>query len=820
MYFIPLCRLIATTTDLEEREKVCNDLQNRLQTTKASTNDDSEMEKTSSMIDRLNERIGLLEQELSDSRTRCSELEDEVIAKSKDIHNLHQREKNQESKQTAETEIVHMLRMQLQEAHERLQESEQDCISNEERFGKRYSRMEAKLQAEKAALEERIEEAESTIKSLTSQPKEERVSPSRGNFDSVVPLSPLPPDATVEEIGQKLAEREQQLMDLRRQLKKEVTSKSVLQEKFDDLIAKSSQMTLEGQQERQPDVDPSVLRGLETDLEAAKEDNKRLIAELEKERASGKTIHEKLAAESMAKSELADKFKSLYKLAQKQQEELKVARAAQTPDGAHRVLSERNAIIMKLQEELRKQVAEKNNLNKSVHTLSGDLATFQAQLAGKDSDVSKLKEQLQESESQNTRMKQVLQTNVSQITTLKQQLSGLEGMRDELRQLQAQIEKEKADYTIELQNKEDQLTVATDKLSSVQAELKSLETKLREAEQASTQAENNFEKRVLELETEAEEVQKKFDRSEKEVKRLRNELKTSQGSYDELELQEMQAREDIKRLERTNSEQMELMGQRIQDLTNKLAASERKVRDLQNMEQKARLVRGGSSRGSPVQAALIENKLKEVESKLGDVENTMETQDRESNNLQGKIVSVEQQVEAREAEPTSAEPSSSEGRSSPLVIRDSSPSPRQESLTTSGAEPSDDTDSTSSQDNSVSDSQTNPVYRAKFLESKLGETENKLKEVTRKLVDVTTKQLEDRKTNQTRRASENKLKEQVKELEKKVEELNHSLEKVQCILLTSIPRFHHPLKTHAAYHPISLTSMSRIFNNCRVIFAG
>ncbi len=715
--------------------------------------------------DSLSQRIVELEQQLSDSRTRCSELEDHVAVRSREIQTLLLKEKNQESKQTPETELVHTLRMQLQEAHERLQESEQDCISNEERFEKRYSRLEAKLSAEKAALEEKVEEAEATIKSLSLQQKEERMSPSRMNFDSVMPLSPLPADASVDEIGQKLAEREQQLMELRRQLKKEVTAKSVLQEKFDDLAAKSANSAAGDQS-----IDSSAMQGLEKDLEAARQEIKRMTGELEKERASGKAIHEKLASESMAKSELADKFKSLYKLAQKQQEELKAARAAQTPEGAHKVLADRNAIIMKLQEELRKQVTEKNNLNKSVHTLSGDLATFQAQLVGKDQDVLKLKDQVKESDAQNARLKQVLQTNVSEVSTLKQQLVGSEGLKEELRQLQSQIEKQKGEYTVALRNKEDQLQTVTTKFSNAQAELKSLETKVREAEQASTRTENEFEKKLLSVETEKEDTQKKFDRSEKEVKRLRNELKTSQASYDELELQALQSREDVKRLERTNSEQTELMGQRIQDLTNKLAASERKVRDLQNMEQKARLARGGSSRGSPVQAALIENKLKEVESKLGDVENTMENQDKESNNLQGKIVSVEQQVEAREAEPVS----SASDRSSPLIPRDSTPSPRAESST--GGEPSDDTDSTSSQDGGSTE--TNPALRAKLLESKLVETEGKLKEVTRKLVDVTTKQLEDRQANQTRRVSENKLKEQVKELEKQVQDLNQNLEKV------------------------------------------
>ncbi|XP_072028427.1 LOW QUALITY PROTEIN: uncharacterized protein [Amphiura filiformis] len=654
-------RLSSSTTDLEQKEEECNDLQDKLQSlmselTKANTTDDSESEKASAMIDRLNQRIFEMERELDESKTKCTELEDHVAARSKDIQTLQQKENHQEPKQTAETELVHMLQMQLQEAHERLQESEQDCISNEERFEKRYSRLESKYQAERAVLEERLEEAETTIKSLSVQQNDERMSPSRMSpsrmsFDSVVPLSPLPPDASVEEIGQKLAEREQQLMELRRQLKKEVTAKSVLQEKYDDMSARSVNVASADQ-----GVDSTVVRGLEKDLEAARSEIKQITGELERER-------------------------------------------------------------------------------KRVEKLSMKNLPLKAWL------------------NQNLLINSKVYTN--------------------LHKSNRKSKKKKGHITVEMRNKEDQLKAVTSNLTSVQNERKSLDTKLRDAEKASTQTENEFEKKVLGLETENEEMQKKFDRSEKEMKRLKNELRTSQASYDELELQAIQSREDIKRLEKTNAEQMELMGQRIQDLTNKLAASERKVRDLQNMEQKARLNMGGSSRGSPVQAALIENKLKEVESKLGDVENSMDNQDKQSNNLQGKIVLVEQQVEAREAEPMS----SASERSSPLVTRESTPSPHGECISTSGAEPSDDTDSTSSQDGGSTDTQTNPALRAKMLESKLTDTERKLKEVTRKLVDVTTKQLEDRKTNQMRRVSENKLKEQVKGLEKKVEELKRNLEK-------------------------------------------
>ena len=786
-----LYRLNSSITDLEQKEIECNDLKERLQavvsefakneteiTSPRNTRSDSN--ESTATIDKLNKRIESLENELTDMRTRDREREEQLAEAASKV-------KDNENYQNVDSELVHMLRMQLQEAQERLEESEQDCISNEERFDKRFSRLEAKLQAEKVELEEKVEEAQEIIKSLTMSQKDERVSPnrmsprrtsspSRTSFDSVVPLSPLPPDASIDEIGLKLAEREQQLMDLRRQLKKEVTAKSVLQEKYDDIVTKSAALMQRGEmlEDQSSYVNAAVVERLEQDLVGAKTEIDRLGNELEREQGNGKAIHEKLAAESLAKSELADKFKSLYKLAQKQQEELKTARAIQGPDGAHKVLSERNALIVKLQEELRKQVTEKNNLNKSVHTLNGDLATFQAQLAGKDQDVLKLTEQLKESESQNLMLKQVLQANVVQITALKQQLGGLEGMRDELRHLQAQIEKEKGAYTVEMQNKEDQLKELTNKLSNVQAELQSLEAKLREAEEASTQTENEFEKKVLDLETEMEEMQKKADRSDKEVKRLRNELKTSQSNFDDLELQSLQSRDDKKRLERTHMEQLELMGQRIQDLTTKLAASERKVRDLLNMEQKARLAKGGSSRASPVQAAMLENQLKEVELKLGNAQTKMDNQDKQSNNLQGKIVSVEQQVEARDAELTSSE------RSSPaLLTRESTPSPLRESLSTSGAEPSDDTDSTSSQDDNVSGSgDSRQANRAKFLESKLGETERKLKEVTRKLVDITTRQLTDRKANQARRAAENKLRERCKRLEKEVEELNGKLVKV------------------------------------------
>lgn len=73
------------------------------------------------------------------------------------------------------------------------------------------------------------------------------------------------------------------------------------------------------------------------------------------------------------------------------------------------------------------------------------------------------------------------------------------------------------------------------------------------------------------------ELQLRFEKAVNEIKALKKEIRDIQNQHDDIELSNLKLRQDLKGSEGDFNSQLNLMTCRIQDLTNKLTASEKQV---------------------------------------------------------------------------------------------------------------------------------------------------------------------------------------------------------------------------------------------------
>lgn len=73
------------------------------------------------------------------------------------------------------------------------------------------------------------------------------------------------------------------------------------------------------------------------------------------------------------------------------------------------------------------------------------------------------------------------------------------------------------------------------------------------------------------------EIGLRFEKAVSEIRALKRELREVQGQYDQAELTSLQLRQDLQASRNDFHAQLSLMTSRVQDLTNKLTASEKQV---------------------------------------------------------------------------------------------------------------------------------------------------------------------------------------------------------------------------------------------------
>lgn len=115
----------------------------------------------------------------------------------------------------------------------------------------------------------------------------------------------------------------------------------------------------------------------------------------------------------------------------------------------------------------------------------------------------------------------------------------------------------------------------------------------------------------------------RFEKAIHEIKAMKKELRESHVKFDDLELSNITLKQDVKKLEEDSKSQVGLMAARIQDLTVKLTASEKQVRNLKSKLQDSREKRRSLSLKGRESFSInkeVEDKITELEAKILNLE--------------------------------------------------------------------------------------------------------------------------------------------------------------------------------------------------------
>ncbi|XP_061390648.1 protein outspread [Musca vetustissima] len=115
------------------------------------------------------------------------------------------------------------------------------------------------------------------------------------------------------------------------------------------------------------------------------------------------------------------------------------------------------------------------------------------------------------------------------------------------------------------------------------------------------------------------ELKGRFEKAVNEIRAMKRELKESQNQYDSLEISYASLKQDLERKEIEDQSQLQMMADRIQDLTLKYSSSERQVRTLKQKLAKSERRRSLSLKGKEQLTV-----SKELEIKLNDLETKMD----------------------------------------------------------------------------------------------------------------------------------------------------------------------------------------------------
>ena len=715
------------------------------------------------MIERLNQQIEIVEGEKKEYRERAKKWEGEMSAQGKTMRQL---EKNQEESQ----EIIKKLLAQREGYKQRLEAKGGEDATGSKEYILKLERHHQEMQGVNIQLQTRLQDIERELQARSQE------TPLRLDSESEL-------ETELADMRMELSERDEQIEQLSEQLEAEFSEKSVLQKNYDGLLTESAQFYLEGQGDKAPaqsagDVD------LENRLKEATAKLESLKIQLTKEATLRLQTADQLSGEASARRGLEEHMQGMA-------EQLRVA----TEEKHH--TSQIHEDTKNLMELLQGKNKDVERLQIEMKRMDADRISLMEQTGRDQASVDVLKQQLKESEEAKTTLegdfdcvlhsKVDLEESAKQLTTelatVKSELELLreasknassteseeeakkEAARKEVQLLQAQVEKVQSMYTEDMFKKEQLLAEKHEMCSELERRFANLQSKLTQKEEALAKGDRESGEKMLEVTQQMEQLGQKVERGDRELKRLRHELKSSQDNYDALELKHMQNVEEAKQQQKSQQEQLELMGRRIQDLTSKLGLAERKVRDLTSVEAGWSSFGGGNgdinvsgvhlgamsgtglNTSHNSQSSGIHSQLMEVEQVLGSAESRSQRQHHRANALEGKIDSVEKHMEAIEQ----AGPSNSISSFDHDVSVNSSSSPLCNSsinqlagaIATAGktAETSD----TSESSDCPSSDGTDGGSKIKILESRLAEMEKKLKQVTHRLVDVTTRELEKRK---------------------------------------------------------------------------
>ncbi|XP_073823745.1 myosin phosphatase Rho interacting protein outspread isoform X2 [Musca autumnalis] len=120
------------------------------------------------------------------------------------------------------------------------------------------------------------------------------------------------------------------------------------------------------------------------------------------------------------------------------------------------------------------------------------------------------------------------------------------------------------------------------------------------------------------------ELKGRFEKAVNEIRAMKRELKESQNQYDSLEISYASLKQDMERKDIEDQSQLQMMADRIQDLTLKYSSSERQVRTLKQKLAKSERRRSLSLKGKEqlTVSKELEMKLNDLETKMDELEKT------------------------------------------------------------------------------------------------------------------------------------------------------------------------------------------------------
>ena len=165
----------------------------------------------------------------------------------------------------------------------------------------------------------------------------------------------------------------------------------------------------------------------------------------------------------------------------------------------------------------------------------------------------------------------------------------LAGVREQNAALEDQLSHQRQELEAQLQTRGEELSLAQTRVTQLQAQLTSAE---KSAAQSKQQLESKAGDTSEAASEQLKELQEKYEAQVKQTRRLREQLREAQTSSDDLEMTCQQLQQRWTTLEEDYKQQIAMMGERVQDLTNKLANAEKKARRmekrLQRRESKSR----------------------------------------------------------------------------------------------------------------------------------------------------------------------------------------------------------------------------------------
>lgn len=379
----------------------------------------------------------------------------------------------------------------------------------------------------------------------------------------------------LEDMRKEVRDKEDEVEALCERLKMEEEKCNVLQTKYDQLVedvSGRSQKTknMEEQLAKEKEMRLKAEKGVIA-AEAERTGLKDRISLCQSEIENLKMLNASLEEDKTSQLQQFASLENSLKLAVNEKRNLEEAqsKSIEEAENSRKEISAKEEVLKMLQDEIKRVKGEVSKQRHEVDRLHKENEDLYSRLDSANSETKAWQDKAE--------------NLIHQQEEMASQVGGVE-TQEEVALLREELVRERAssdaalrNLELEISSKEEELQTVSVQADDYQKQLQLLSDALKDKAEAVLRLEAELASKDESLATTNEQLLSKSDRLEKEVKRLRSQLAESQKSYDALEIQHMQVKDQQNQAESTYKTEMELMGRRIQDLTAKLSMAEKKV---------------------------------------------------------------------------------------------------------------------------------------------------------------------------------------------------------------------------------------------------